>query len=240
MQRSSLDLESLDVGEASVLLTLKKRARPSYGKSSIFLMDKRLWRSTGEKGYSVAIFGQSCEISYFLVAGKGVIHRTLTKSFDLTENVIAANVMGVETVLLLYENLEFCFMHLDQFRIRSDAAEKVDIKKLGRLSAMSSIQKSISGSEEGSKGETTPESKDIQIEEIKRDSSIKEEISDNKGVDDQILKIEDQRDLELNFHGSEERDFKRKSHLSQADTQPDSGMRHISNFENYLQTKSQY
>lgn len=63
MARKELNSLSSQLGNAEIIHMLKKRNRPSYGKSSIFLMDSRLWRSTGNKGYSLAIFGQSCEVS---------------------------------------------------------------------------------------------------------------------------------------------------------------------------------
>lgn len=120
----------------NLIMLLKKKAKPSYGRSSIFLMSKKLWRSTGEKFFSVLIFGRQCEVSYSIVAPDGMVMKILSRRFELKDNVIYASVLGVEMVLILFETLEFCFLHLDQFRKQEDQrnSSKVGMLKKGSIS----------------------------------------------------------------------------------------------------------
>jgi hypothetical protein len=127
-----------------LIMLLKTKAKPAYGRSSIFLMSKNLWRSTGEKMFSVSIFGKDCEVSFSIIAGDGVVMKILTRKFSFDNNVIYAAILGIEMVLILFENLEFCFLHLDQFRKEESEPKSFGVLKKGSLAI----------SEEGSGKET--------------------------------------------------------------------------------------
>lgn len=112
-----------------LIMLLKKKAKPSYGRSSIFLMSKNLWRSTGEKMFSVSIFGKECEVSFSIIGGNGAVMKFCSRRFAFDRHVIYAAILGVEMILILFENLEFCFLHIDQFRQEKSTHEVGVIKK---------------------------------------------------------------------------------------------------------------
>lgn len=151
----------LTMNMSDLIMLLKKRAKPSYGMSSIFLMSKKLWRSTGEKMYSVSIFGKECEVSYSIIAGNGNVMKILSRRFSFQDNVIYADILGVEMVLILFENLEFCFLHLDQFRKAEDENNQgIGILKKGSIGKRKSSQ-------EGSGTETMDSEGNEEIKESK-------------------------------------------------------------------------
>ena len=131
-KRSSELSRHLSMNIPNLIMLLKKKAKPSYGRSSIFLMSKKLWRSTGEKFFSISIFGKDCEMSYSIIGGNGAVLKILSRKFSFEDNVIYAAILGIEMVLILFENLEFCFLHLDQFR-KEDEKEQFGVLKKGNL-----------------------------------------------------------------------------------------------------------
>lgn len=156
----------LTMNISDLIMLLKKRAKPSYGRSSIFLMSKKLWRSTGEKMFSVSIFGKECEVSYSIIAGNGNVMKILSRRFSFQDNVIYADILGVEMVLILFENLEFCFLHLDQFRKAEDENNQgIGILKKGSI-------------------KTRKTSQDIESETNTMDSEGNEDIKENKQHND--------------------------------------------------------
>ena len=116
--------------------------------------------------FSVSIFGKECEVSYSIIVGNGNVMKILSRRFSFQDNVIYADILGVEMVLILFENLEFCFLHLDQFRKAEDENNQgIGILKKGSI-------------------KTRKTSQDVESETNTMDSEGNEDIKENKQHND--------------------------------------------------------
>lgn len=88
-------------------------------EEGIFLIDKKLWRSTGDKFLSISIYGHNMVISFWIILPDSQIMKTMTESHDFNHKIISAGFVGIETLFVLFENRTYALVNLDQFRLLS-------------------------------------------------------------------------------------------------------------------------